>query len=115
VAVETADVVLMRSDPLDVATAITISRGTKRKMRQNLAWAVGYNGLALPIAAGVFEPLGFVLRPEVGAISMAGSSIIVAVNAVALKRLPLPLQYSGRSQRPAPGSATSETEAPAAA
>jgi Cu2+-exporting ATPase len=90
VAVETADVVLMRSDPLDVATAITISRGTRRKMRQNLTWAVGYNSLALPIAAGVFEPLGFVLRPEVAAISMAGSSIIVAVNAVALKRLPLP-------------------------
>jgi Cu2+-exporting ATPase len=90
VAVETADVVLMRSDPLDVATAITISRGTKRKMHQNLAWAVGYNSLALPVAAGVFEPLGFVLRPEVGAISMAGSSIIVAVNAVALKRLSLP-------------------------
>jgi Cu2+-exporting ATPase len=89
VAVETADVVLMRSDPLDVATAITISRGTVRKMHQNLWWAVGYNSLALPVAAGVFEPLGFVLRPEVGAISMAGSSIIVAVNAVALKRLPL--------------------------
>jgi Cu2+-exporting ATPase len=90
VAVETADVVLMRSDPLDVATAITISRGTKRKMHQNLAWAVGYNSLALPVAAGVFAPLGFVLRPEVGAISMAGSSIIVALNAVALKRLRLP-------------------------
>ena len=90
VAVETADIVLMRSDPLDIATAITISRGTKRKMHQNLAWAVGYNSLALPVAAGVFEPLGFVLRPEVGAISMAGSSIIVAVNAVALKRLRLP-------------------------
>jgi Cu2+-exporting ATPase len=89
VAVETADVVLMRSDPLDVATAIAIGRGTVRKMRQNLAWAVGYNSLALPIAAGVFEPLGFVLRPEVGAISMSGSSIIVALNAVALKRLPL--------------------------
>ena len=90
VAVETADLVLMRSDPLDVATAITISRGTVRKMHQNLAWAVGYNSLALPVAAGVFEPLGFVLRPEVGAISMAGSSIIVALNAVALKRLRLP-------------------------
>jgi Cu2+-exporting ATPase len=90
VAIETADVVLMRSDPLDVATAITISRATKRKMHQNLAWAVGYNSLALPIAAGVFEPLGFVLRPEVAAISMAGSSVIVALNAVALKRLRLP-------------------------
>jgi Cu2+-exporting ATPase len=90
VAVETADVVLMRSDPLDVATAITISRGTVHKMHQNLWWAVGYNSLALPVAAGVFEPLGFVLRPEVGAISMAGSSIIVALNAVSLKRLQLP-------------------------
>ena len=89
VAVETADVVLMRSDPLDVATAVIVSRGTVRKMHQNLWWAVGYNSLALPVAAGVFEPLGFVLRPEVGAISMAGSSIIVALNAVALKRLRL--------------------------
>jgi len=93
VAVETADVVLMRSDPLDVATAITISRGTVRKMRQNLAWAVGYNTLALPIAGGVFEPIGFVLRPEIGAISMSGSSIIVALNAVALKRLRLPSRH----------------------
>jgi Cu2+-exporting ATPase len=89
VAVETADVVLMRSDPLDVATAIEISRGTVRKMRQNLAWAVGYNSLALPVAAGVFAPLGFILRPEVGAISMSGSSVIVALNAAALKRLRL--------------------------
>ena len=90
VAVETADVVLMRSDPLDVATSILISRGTVRKMRQNLAWAVGYNSLALPIAGGVFEPIGIVLRPEVGAISMSGSSVIVALNAVSLKRLRLP-------------------------
>jgi Cu2+-exporting ATPase len=103
VAVETADVVLMRSDPLDVATAITISRGTKRKMHQNLAWAVGYNSLALPIAAGVFEPLGFVLRPEIGAISMAGSSIIVALNAVALKRLRLPDRAQREQTPPATG------------
>ncbi len=98
VAVETADVVLMRSDPLDVATAIAISRGTLRKMRQNLAWAVGYNGLALPIAAGVFAPLGFVLRPEVAAISMSGSSVIVAANAIALKRLPLPDASAARRE-----------------
>ena len=90
VAVETADVVLMRSDPLDVAVAIAISRGTVRKMRQNLAWAVGYNSLALPVAAGVFASAGLVLRPEVAAISMSGSSIIVAVNAVSLKSLRLP-------------------------
>src|SRR5207244_350939 len=90
VAIETADAVLMRSDPIDVATAITIGRGTVRKMRQNLAWAIGYNSLALPIAAGVFEPFGLTLRPEIAAISMSGSSILVAVNALALKRLRLP-------------------------
>jgi Cu2+-exporting ATPase len=90
VAIETADVVLMRSDPLDVATAVQISRGTVRKMHQNLGWAIGYNSLALPIAAGVFEPFGFTLRPEIAAISMSGSSVLVAVNALALKRLPLP-------------------------
>jgi P-type Cu2+ transporter len=90
VAVETADVVLMRSDPLDVATAIAISRGTLRKMRQNLGWAIGYNSLAIPVAAGIFAPLGFILRPEIAAISMSASSVIVAVNAVALKRLRLP-------------------------
>jgi Cu2+-exporting ATPase len=89
VAIETADIVLMRSDPLDVATAVTIGRGTVRKMRQNLGWAIGYNSLALPIAAGVFEPWGFTLRPELAAISMSGSSVLVAVNALLLKRLRL--------------------------
>jgi Cu2+-exporting ATPase len=91
VAIETADVVLMRSDPLDVAIVLTIGRGTLRKMRQNLGWAIGYNAIALPIAAGVFEPVvGLVLRPEIAALSMSGSSFIVAVNAVMLKRLELP-------------------------
>jgi Cu2+-exporting ATPase len=90
VAIETADLVLMRSDPLDVATAIQISRGTVRKMHQNLAWAVGYNSVAIPIAAGVLEPDGFTLSPAVAALSMSASSIIVAVNAIALKRLRLP-------------------------
>ena len=91
VAVETADVVLMRSDPLDVAVALRIGRGTVRKMKQNLVWAIGYNSVALPIAAGVFEPaFGLVLRPEIAAITMAGSSILVAVNALTLKRLRLP-------------------------
>jgi Cu2+-exporting ATPase len=60
-------------------------------MRQNLGWAIGYNAIALPIAAGVFEPsLGLVLRPEIAAISMSGSSLLVAVNALWLKRLRLP-------------------------
>jgi P-type Cu2+ transporter len=90
VAIETADVVLMRSDPLDFATAIRIGRGTVTKMRQNLGWAIGYNSLALPIAAGIFEPSGLTLRPEIAAISMSGSSVLVAVNALALKRLRLP-------------------------
>ena len=90
VAIETADVVLMRSDPLDVATAVTIGRGTVRKMKQNLGWAIGYNSLAIPIAAGVFAKWGLTLRPEIAAISMSGSSLLVAVNAVALKRLKLP-------------------------
>ncbi|MCW2622974.1 MAG: heavy metal translocating P-type ATPase, partial [Frankiales bacterium] len=91
VAIDAADVVLMRSDPLDVAIALRIGRGTLRKMRQNLGWAIGYNAIALPIAAGVFEPsLGLMLRPEIAALSMSGSSFLVAVNALMLKRLHLP-------------------------
>ncbi|HEU5213612.1 MAG TPA: heavy metal translocating P-type ATPase [Gaiellaceae bacterium] len=89
VAIETADVVLIRSDPVDVATAIEIGRGTVRKMRQNLGWAIGYNSLAIPIAAGIFDPWGLTLRPEIAAISMSGSSLIVALNALSLKRLRL--------------------------
>ena len=100
VAIETADVVLMRSDPLDVSTAVEIGRATVRKMRQNLGWAIGYNSLALPIAAGVFEPFGFTLRPEIAAVSMSGSSILVAVNALALKRLPLRKRCPAGSKPP---------------
>ena len=107
VAIETADLVLMRSDPLDVPIALRIGQGTLRKMRQNLGWAVGYNVIALPIAAGIFEPsLGLVLRPEIPALSMSGSSFIVAVNALMLKRLKLPAppqpQPSARPRRPNP-------------
>ncbi|MFN8215115.1 MAG: heavy metal translocating P-type ATPase [Solirubrobacterales bacterium] len=91
VAIETADVVLMRSDPLDVPTALAIGNATLRKMHQNLGWAVGYNSIALPIAAGVFQPwLGLELRPEIAALSMSGSSFIVAVNALLLKGARLP-------------------------
>jgi Cu2+-exporting ATPase len=64
---------------------------TLRKMRQNLGWAIGYNSIALPIAAGVFEPaFGLVPQPEIAALSMSGSSVLVAVNALLLKRLRLP-------------------------
>jgi Cu2+-exporting ATPase len=81
----------MRSDPLDVPTALTIGRGALRKEHQNLGWAIGYNSVALPIAAGVFEPtFGLVLRPEIAALSMSGSSFLVAVNALLLRRLRLP-------------------------
>ncbi len=98
VAIQTADVVLMRSDPLDVPTALAIGRGTLRKERQNLAWAVGYNAIALPIAAGVLKPaLGLVLRPEIAALSMSGSSLRVAVNALVLKRLRLPTTEKGEA------------------
>ncbi|MCZ4569868.1 heavy metal translocating P-type ATPase [Rhodococcus erythropolis] len=108
VAIETADLVLMRSDPLDVPVALQIGRGTLRKMRQNLGWAVGYNVIALPIAAGVFEPsLGLVLRPEIAALSMSGSSFIVAVNALLLKRLRLPSPPD--QHRPSPSTTPKST------
>ncbi len=98
VAIETADVVLMRSDPLDVAIALRIGKGTVRKMRQNLGWAIGYNTIALPIAAGVFvASVGLRLSPEIAAISMSGSSVIVAINALLLKRLRLPAAAAPRN------------------
>lgn len=84
VAIESADVVLMRSDPADVVKAIELSRATLRKMHQNLWWAVGYNVVAFPLAAGVLYPI--TLSPEVAAMAMSGSSALVAVNALMLKR-----------------------------
>ena len=84
VAMESAQVVLMKSDPYDVVGAIELSRATLRKMHQNLWWAVGYNVIAFPVAAGVFYP--FTLSPELAALSMSGSSAIVAINALLLKR-----------------------------
>ena len=86
VAMEAADVVLMKSDPFDAVKAIELSKATVTKMTQNLWWAAGYNTIAFPIAAGVFFPaFGLMLRPEIGAIAMSGSSLIVAVNALLLK------------------------------
>ena len=103
VAIEPADLVLMRSDPLDVPIALSIGRGTLRMMRQNLDWAIGYNAIALPIAAGVFAPtFRLVLRPEIAALSMSDSSAIVAANAVMLKRLKLPrVEDAARAEDPA--------------
>ena len=87
VAIETAKVVLMKSDPADVLRAIRLSKATVSKMKQNLFWASGYNILAIPVAAGILYPgYGIVLRPEISALLMSASSIIVATNAVLLKR-----------------------------
>jgi len=84
VAMESADVVLMKSDPYDVLGAIELSHATLRKMHQNLFWAVAYNVVAFPAAAGVFYPL--IVSPEMAALAMSGSSALVAVNALLLKR-----------------------------
>ncbi|WP_112875376.1 heavy metal translocating P-type ATPase [Paracoccus endophyticus] len=94
VAMESADVVLMKSDPYDVVAAIALSRATLRKMHQNLFWAVAYNVVAFPMAAGVFYPL--VISPEVAALAMSGSSALVAVNALLLKRTRLDGVDNGR-------------------
>jgi len=96
VAIESADVVLMKSDPYDVLGAIELSRATLRKMHQNLFWAVGYNVIAFPAAAGVFYPL--VISPEVAALAMSGSSALVAVNALLLKRTRLDGIHAFRSE-----------------
>jgi len=106
VAIESADVVLMKSDPHDVVGAIELSRATLRKMHQNLWWAVGYNVIAFPLAAGVFYPL--LISPEMAALSMSGSSALVAINALMLKRAKLAgiTRYSSR-----PASAAALVEA----
>mgnify|MGYP000168047501 CR=1 FL=1 len=85
VAIETADIILVRSDPRDVVNIIELSRKTYRKMIQNLIWATGYNSVAIPLAAGVAYGLGILLTPAIGAALMSLSTIIVAINARLLK------------------------------
>lgn len=88
VAMETAEIVLMKSDPADILSAIILSKATVRKMKQNLFWAAIYNVLAIPVAAGVFYPtFHLALAPEIAALLMSVSSIVVATNAVLLKRV----------------------------
>ncbi len=89
VAIESAGIVLASSDPRGVASIVTLSKATYRKMVQNLAWATGYNALAIPLAAGVTAGLGFVLSPAIGAVLMSLSTIVVAVNAQFLRNLKL--------------------------
>lgn len=85
VAVETADIVLVRSNPKDVLSILDLSRNTYNKMIQNLWWAAGYNIVAIPLAAGVLAPIGIILSPAVGAVLMSLSTVIVALNARTLK------------------------------
>jgi len=89
VAIESADVVLVKNDPRDAVRLIRLSRATMSKMSQNLVWATAYNIIAIPAAAGIFQPWGITLRPEWGALFMAASTIIVAVNALLLRRVDL--------------------------
>jgi P-type Cu2+ transporter len=86
VAVEAGDVVLVRSDPRDVPRVVALSRATYRKMVQNLWRAAGYNIVAIPLAAGVLAPFGFLLSPAVGAVLTSISTIVVALNAQLLRR-----------------------------
>ena len=89
VAVESAGIVLVRDDPRDVVGAIELSRASYRKMVQNLVWATGYNAVAIPVAAGVLAPIGFVLPMSIGAVVMSISTIVVAANAQLLRGLRL--------------------------
>jgi len=86
VAAETADIILVNSNPKDIANLILFGKATYKKMIQNIAWATGYNAIAIPLAAGVLYKAGFVLGPAVGAVLMSLSTIIVAINAQLLKR-----------------------------
>ena len=85
IAIESADIVLVRSDPRDVTAIVDLARATYRKMVQNLWWATGYNAVAIPVAAGVLYPLGILLTPAAGAVLMSVSTVIVAINARLLR------------------------------
>lgn len=89
VAIESAGIILVRSNPLDIAKIIELSRGTYRKMVQNLAWATGYNVVAIPLAMGILAPWGITLDPAIGAVFMSASTVIVSVNAQFLRGLKL--------------------------
>ena len=89
VAVESAGIILVRNNPLDIVKIISLSRASYRKMIQNLIWAAGYNVVAIPLAAGVLAPVGFLLSPAMGAIFMSLSTVIVAINAQLLRNVDL--------------------------
>ena len=109
VAVESAGIVLVRDDPRDVAGAIELSRATYRKMVENLVWATGYNAIAIPVAAGLLAPIGFILPMSIGALVMSVSTIVVAFNAQLLRGVRL------RPDEPShPGVPRSRSVAPSA-
>jgi Cu2+-exporting ATPase len=89
VAIESAGIILVKSNPLDVVKVFSLSRASYRKMIQNLIWATGYNVVALPLAAGVLAPIGILLSPAVGALFMSLSTVIVAINAQLMRRQPI--------------------------
>lgn len=89
VAVASSQIVLVKNNPEDIVKLIRLSKATRKKMVQNLIWATGYNLVAIPLAAGVLVPIGFVLRPEWGALAMSLSSIIVVANALLLRKINL--------------------------
>jgi Cu2+-exporting ATPase len=91
VAVQSADVVLVRNNPLDVVRLVKLSAASYRKMQENLVWAAGYNVFAIPLAAGVLAPIGILLSPAVGALLMSLSTVVVAINAQFLRRVDLDL------------------------
>jgi P-type Cu2+ transporter len=89
VAIESAGIILVRSNPLDIVKIIKLSRATYRKMVQNLVWATGYNVVAIPLAMGILAPVGITLDPAIGAVLMSASTVIVAINAQLLRGLDL--------------------------
>ncbi len=109
VAIGSADVVLMRSDPADVALAMELSRATMRNIRQNLFWALFYNSICIPVAAGVLVPWGITLNPMIGAAAMGFSSVFVVGNALRLRTWK-PSERRGREATPAAAPAVTVTE-----
>jgi Cu2+-exporting ATPase len=114
VAIESAGIILASNDPRGVVSVRILSRASYRKMLQNLAWAAGYNLVAIPLAAGVLAPVGFVLPMEVGAILMSLSTVIVALNAQLLRRLELRPWAGADSQASAGDQAGTEPRSRAA-
>jgi P-type Cu2+ transporter len=91
VAVQSADIILVQNNPMDVVRLVKLSKASYRKMQENIIWAAGYNVLALPLAAGILAPVGILLSPAVRALLMSLSTVIVAINAQLLRRVDLSL------------------------